>query len=190
MGDAPGGASGNERQPGEDRGKPIGHNPCPTGKPVRRSIHDISDWKEDMVWIGRALPERGLTRSAWANPFRAGKDGNRQRVISRCCAHFHQEGLHRQLYELGGKVLVCACRRDQACHGDVIILEWEKMLDKQGNVPIDLKRARGDGGPAAQGPTQPTAGPRTSALRRQGPAPRPAGHGRKRSTPCWSARAE
>ena len=86
------GASGDPGQPIEDGVEPTGYNPRRTGRPERCCIHDVMEWKESMVWIGRALPERGLTRSIWANPFRVGKDGDRQRVISRCCAYFHQGG--------------------------------------------------------------------------------------------------
>jgi hypothetical protein len=98
---------------------------------------------EGAVYIGRAMPSKGLARSKWANPFREGTHGTRKEVIelfkrwlyatpderAEIIAEFN---LDRSLYgisvgplvddvhELRWKDLVCWCK-PKACHGDVLL---------------------------------------------------------------------
>ena len=53
---------------------------------------------------------------------------------------FTKMGLHKRIYELDGKVLVCACRRDQSCHGDALILEYDKVNAQQADIINNPKR--------------------------------------------------
>ena len=124
---------------------PTGRIPSLSGKPVRCSLADCSTWEADMLWIGRAMPERNMAESLWANPFRIGNDRNRQQVIQLFRDHFHKARLDRHLHDLAGKVLVCACRRGQQCHGDVLITEWNRKCEEQADILTNLKRVRGDG---------------------------------------------
>lgn len=93
------------------------------------------------IYIGRANYKLGLRRSPLANPYRIGKDGDRQEVLrkyrrwlfTRICAGDHD--VIRELMAIrekaksdrypNGVSLSCYCKPSQ-CHGDVIknCLEW------------------------------------------------------------------
>ena len=73
------------------------------------------------VYIGRS--GQGLV-SKWGNPFRIGKDGDRDTVISKYRDLLWsriKDGKIKQsdLLSLKGKTLGCFCK-PQSCHGDVI----------------------------------------------------------------------
>ena len=63
----------------------------------------------------------GLLRSKWASPFKISQDLSREQALARYEKYLARSGLIRQVGELGGKVLLCHCRRDKACHGDVLL---------------------------------------------------------------------
>lgn len=59
-------------------------------------------------------------RTKWGNPFRIGKDGNREEVIRKYEAWLAgQPDLMSSIPELRGKTLGCWCA-PRACHGDVL----------------------------------------------------------------------
>jgi hypothetical protein len=61
------------------------------------------------VYIGRAVPRRGLKASIWGNPFKVGKDGTRCEVMQKYRAWLFSNGeLLAEAPELKGKVLGCA----------------------------------------------------------------------------------
>ena len=65
------------------------------------------------VYIGRG--------SIWGNPYKVGKDGNRDEVIEKYRKYIlSKPELIARLGELEGKVLGCWCRPAR-CHGDVLI---------------------------------------------------------------------
>lgn len=67
----------------------------------------------DYVYIGRG--------SKWGNPFRIGKDGNRQEVIEKYKQYLlKNKYLLSCLPELKNKTLGCFCK-PLACHGDILI---------------------------------------------------------------------
>jgi hypothetical protein len=73
------------------------------------------------VYIGRAMPRFSLAGSKWANPLRAGNDGDRRGVIAkyeRCLGG--EPELMAALPELRGKTLGCWFA-PQPCHGDLLI---------------------------------------------------------------------
>ena len=64
------------------------------------------------VYIGRP--------SVWGNPFRVGRDGTRDDVVTKYEAWLRtQPELMAQLPELRGKTLGCWCK-PLPCHGDVL----------------------------------------------------------------------
>lgn len=73
------------------------------------------------VYIGRENGRYRLKRSDWYNPFKIGKDGTREEVISKYERYLLEEcpDLVERLPELEGKVLACWCA-PQPCHGDVL----------------------------------------------------------------------
>src|SRR5262245_29816731 len=74
------------------------------------------------IYIGSAVPRRGLKTSEWANPYVVGQHGTRDE----CIAKYRNEHLpaHPELIaalpELRGKVLACWCA-PEPCHGDVLV---------------------------------------------------------------------
>src|SRR5262245_50114450 len=77
---------------------------------------------EGAVYIGGRL-YRGpwsLSASKWANPYRIGRDGNRDEVIAKYERHLHDSGLIQQVQELRGCDLACWCAPNP-CHGDVLL---------------------------------------------------------------------
>jgi hypothetical protein len=73
------------------------------------------------AYIGRAMPRFGLAASKWANPFRAGYDGERREVIAKYGRWLSGEPeLMAALPELREKTLGCWCA-PQPCHGDLLM---------------------------------------------------------------------
>ena len=74
-----------------------------------------------IVIDGKRFPERD---SIWANPYKVGRDGNREEVIGKYRSYIKEkisrEDLKQELLNLRGKVLGCWCKPD-GCHGDVLI---------------------------------------------------------------------
>jgi len=72
------------------------------------------------VYIGRG--------SKWGNPFKIGRDGNREEVISKFEAYMmNRPDLIQALPELVGKTLGCWCK-PKACHGDILKIMVEDEL--------------------------------------------------------------
>ena len=71
------------------------------------------------VYIGRG--GRGVQVSAWANPFKMGPDGTREEVIDKFRRYLRDAPVLERIMELDGKVLVCHCGVEEACHGDVLL---------------------------------------------------------------------
>jgi hypothetical protein len=68
--------------------------------------------KQYDVYIGRP--------GIWGNPFKIGRDGNRQEVIDKYEAWIRsQPEIMKTVKKLKGKVLGCWCK-PAACHGDVL----------------------------------------------------------------------
>ena len=74
---------------------------------VHNKYHNTAG--RDAVYIGRGSP--------WGNPFKIGRDGDRDEV----CDRFEQEILPTlDVNSLRGKDLVCFCKPSR-CHGDAIL---------------------------------------------------------------------
>ena len=87
-------------------------------------IHDI--------YIGR--PGRGAA-GIFGNPFKIGRDGNRDQVIEKYRKYFHEKlesdpVFKKEVQKLKGKRLGCFCK-PMSCHGDVIA----EYLDKEEERP-------------------------------------------------------
>ena len=99
-------------------------------------VHDMSNYP-DAVYIGRAMPRRGLKASPFANPYKIGRDGSREDVLRKFASDLDamlagsgRQGVLDDLCELIGKPLACWCRHDgqpitdeTGCHGDILIAE-------------------------------------------------------------------
>jgi hypothetical protein len=108
----------------------------------RVCIKDI-EFDKDCFYIGRGSKYTGLPQSTLANPYKIGKDGTREEVVQK-----YRRWLWNQVQanteaketldwlladirfreELGHEPLklVCWCKEDEKCHGDIIIncLNW------------------------------------------------------------------
>jgi len=86
----------------------------------------------DAVYVGRAMPRRGLAGSAFANPYRVGQDGSRAEVIEKY-RHWitGKPFLLASLRELRGRRLACWCS-PEPCHADVLIelVDADAVLDE------------------------------------------------------------
>lgn len=87
----------------------------------------IDNIPSDAIYVGRP--------SKWGNPFKIGKDGNRDQVIT---AYMSYATLKLQpdpywLDELKGKDLVCWCA-PKPCHGDVLLELANKSATDTGEV--------------------------------------------------------
>jgi hypothetical protein len=94
------------------------------------NIRDLPNgWQDDpqYVYIGRANAYYGLTRSKWANPFRIGRDGTRNDVLSKYLEFvLNSDYLLGDLPDLADKTLVCFCA-PLPCHGDILAKLVERI---------------------------------------------------------------
>lgn len=77
---------------------------------------------QDGIYCGRAC--YGRAESLWANPFKIGKDGDRDEVIERFRSYFYSrltmdETFLERTLKLKGKTLLCWCHPER-CHCDII----------------------------------------------------------------------
>jgi hypothetical protein len=91
---------------------------------VVHNLHDDFD-----IYIGRDVPEQGLTGSKWGNPFVMADDSDDER--ERAIADYRdwivtQPELMGSLEELRGSRLGCWCA-PKRCHGNVLV----ELLDAQ-----------------------------------------------------------
>lgn len=93
---------------------------------VVHNLHDDFD-----VYIGREVPEHGLTGSKWGNPFVMAdeSDGERDRALAAYREWIlTQPELMASLEELRGRRLGCWCA-PKRCHGDVLVELLESTRD-------------------------------------------------------------
>ena len=77
------------------------------------------------LYIGRGTMR--LAGSEWASPFTVKRAGSREDAIEAFRSHLRSSGLQARLGALAGSRLRCHCHEGQACHGDVIIQEFDKV---------------------------------------------------------------
>ena len=79
------------------------------------------------MYIGRGVISRGIPRSEWCNTFKV-KDVGRSRAISLFARDFWDGDLVTGLQDLSAKRLVCHCRAEEACHGDVLVDAFKALF--------------------------------------------------------------
>ena len=99
---------------------------------LRPKYKDLKEWHDDKnnVYIGRKgivfidgkrYPEHD---SIWCNPYKIGKDGNRDQVLEKYKKYItdklNDDDMKKQLCELKDKCLGCWCKPDK-CHGDILL---------------------------------------------------------------------
>ena len=93
---------------------------------VRDVLDRLKAGDPEVVYIGRAMPRRGLRASVFANPNKIGRTCSRIDAIElfRWMMASRLRGSQgilwqAQLRDLRGKTLACWCK-PSACHGDVL----------------------------------------------------------------------
>ncbi len=92
-------------------------------------------------YIGRAVRARkggfyGYSQSLWANPFKIGPDGTRQKCLDRyedwirITLSVRDPNFKKSLLALDGKVLGCWCK-PKACHGDILVKLIEELKEAE-----------------------------------------------------------
>ena len=105
--------------------------------------------KEDELYIGRGWNKFSLPASKWSNPFKIGRDGDRQQVIQKFRNHLASNDLlWESLPELQHKVPRCHCEPGQPCHADVLVEAYQHRDKRRFVTPLTAKnflRPRGSG---------------------------------------------
>ena len=103
----------------------------PTVVRIKRSGGQVVQWWCD-CYIGRKCTTGSwnLECSKWYNPFKIGKDGTREQVVTKYYFHVRNSYLYNDLHELSGKRLGCWCDikprtwqeifNSPECHGQVL----------------------------------------------------------------------
>jgi hypothetical protein len=100
-----------------------GGSPSRPALPYRACLKDVDKLIPGVdVYIGRGDAGRGLPPSRFQNPWKVGQHGTREEVISKFKA-FAEDSADVRIGAryLTGKRILCHCRTDEACHGDVLI---------------------------------------------------------------------
>ena len=109
-------------------------------KYIRPKYNNLAEWMDDdnNVYIGRKgvvfidgkrFPHKS---SNFANPYKIGKDGCRNTVLSKYKTFITNKlnsniNLMHELHTLKGKTLGCFCK-PKACHGDVYVEYLNKLI--------------------------------------------------------------
>ena len=109
-------------------------------KYIRPKYANLKEWMSDPdnVYIGRGgvVFVDGLRwpkqDSVWANPYKIGRDGDRQEVLAKYKQYINEKikkdkEMIAQLHKLKGKLLGCWCKPEE-CHGDILISLIEEYV--------------------------------------------------------------
>jgi hypothetical protein len=88
------------------------------------------------LYIGRYNSKWNLPKSKWANPFKIGKDGDREQVLDLYHGYILEKtALLADLHELQATVLGCWCTTHQApdtpCHGHILATLYGQWAERQ-----------------------------------------------------------
>jgi len=100
----------------------------------------------DAIYVGRAVPSRGLADSPFGNPYkltRAATPADRAEVIQKYRSWLlGQRELLRRLHELRGRTLACWCA-PEPCHAHVLVelVDADEVLDeiKAAGVTVEVR---------------------------------------------------
>ena len=93
------------------------------------------------VYIGRRYRQRALAKSRYCNNCKVPKVGRDAAIGGFRDALLREQTLHASLWTLSGTRLVCHCRANERCHGDVLVEEFRRTY------PTAYDRADGLGPP-------------------------------------------
>ena len=92
--------------------------------PTRGCLEDVRALMKGDYYIGRGCRQRNLSRSVFCNNYKVAVHG-REAAITLFERYLKNSPLLMgQLWTLSGCRLLCHCRKNQDCHGDVIIRQF------------------------------------------------------------------
>ena len=97
------------------------------GAHTRQQASRISLLSPTSVWIGRESRRLHVPSSKWCNPYKVSAWGRNTCISKFQDMIVNNADLLKDIGELSGRTLACACRPDQACHADVLISEFLKQ---------------------------------------------------------------
>ena len=81
------------------------------------------------IYIGRQMPWQGLSRSCWANPFKAPRDGTLVEVLVKYELYVRSRPeLLERLPELAGLHLTCDCIAPAPCPGELLVRLFNEFV--------------------------------------------------------------
>ena len=98
--------------------------------PVRGHLDAIKRLLKGDLYIGRGSGQRSLPKSRYCNTFKVSQYGRVAAIAGFRDALISDRKLHSSLWTLSGRRLVCHCRPSEACHGDVLIEEFQKLYPR------------------------------------------------------------
>ena len=102
--------------------------------PTRVKFSPKKLWDPSYLYIGRGSQQDDVEKSIWANPFPIKAAGSRDRALEQYEAYLENNAdLKKKLPELEGRKLMCHCGLGERCHGDILIEEFKKYVDKFAN---------------------------------------------------------
>ena len=105
--------------------------------PILAHLDSMKRLLKGDIYIGRGSKQRGLPRSRYCNNFKMSEHG-RVAAIASFRDMLHQDSaLHASLWTLSGTLLVCHCRANEACHGDVLV---EPTTARISNLPLQIRQ--------------------------------------------------
>ena len=78
---------------------------------------------DDCIYIGRG--RGGKAASIWQNPFKIGPGRSREDAVKDFENQLMAGELRNKVGSLYGKPLLCHCRENDPCHGDILVREAE-----------------------------------------------------------------
>ena len=110
-------------------------------RPTRGCVEEVRRLQNRHLYIGRGKPGTGRDRSVWANPFKVWKEG-RAKALEKYEEYVRAvPSLMSQIPQLEDKILLCHCRKDEACHADVLIRIFDEHFRDKGEDGNDPPEA-------------------------------------------------
>ena len=92
--------------------------------PIRANLDSVKRLLKGDLYIGRASRQRSLSKSRYCNNYKVSEYG-RDVAIAKFKEMLVQDiSLHRSLWTLSGRRLLCHCRGTERCHADVLVEQF------------------------------------------------------------------
>ena len=92
--------------------------------PIRGCLDSVKRLLKGDLYIGRGSRQRSLSKSRYCNTFKVSEVGREMAIDKFRETLLQDRALHRSLWTLSGRRLLCHCRLHEKCHGDVLIQEF------------------------------------------------------------------